>query len=830
MNFIPRDKGTRWTTFEQNRPRLMLLRISLPLLALFALLQYKTAIAQFECQHSKQSDLHGHLKGGGAAATWPMDIIHQRIALDLTQANTIAANCTVTATPREIGVDALQLHLLQLTVDSVTDSNGQMTFSHVGELLNIDLGNTIDPGDTITLTIHYRGTPGLDPSGFGGLYFSGSYTYNLGVAFSSIPHSYGRAWFPCVDNFTERNTYEFEVRTTAGNNAWCNGELVDDVEANGERMRTWRLDKLIPAYLAAIASAPYTSLHDQFTSINGNAITVSLVALPADTANMRASFANLPIAFSCFEDWFGAFYWNKVGYVLTPLGAMEHATSIHYPRSIVNGTLTREDIMAHELAHEWFGNVITCERPEEMYINEGFAEYLSYLFLERVYGRQRYMDLMRTNHRNMVVRAHITDEGWWALADVPQQWTYGEHSYNKAAAVIHSMRAYMGDENFSSGLTSFIQNNAFSAVNTAQLRDHLTQSSGVDMNDFFADWILQPGWASFEVDSFSNSVSGNLFPTTVHVQQKMRGPAAFYNNVPIQVSCIADDGQRWDAPTSATVGGEVSSFIVEPPFAPAQILLNSNGDLSLAITTDSTTIAQTGSITFGIADLRLTVNNFVEPFPIRVEEYWVAADEGTEENFAFVVSPDRWWRVIANIPEGTEIMGRIIYDGRNNSSGLDIGLMQNAAGVTFNEDSLVLLYRPDQRSLWSVYPDFSVNVVGNATDRSGRIEFNGLRQGEYTMGWRKSATGIGENTAIEKGWSLYPNPANDVLFVSWKGTGSKDGSLQLTDMQGRIAMEVPYTGDQTSVDLRSLSTGTYNLLHLPRKGPAQTVDRVVLAR
>lgn len=98
------------------------------------------------------------------------------------------------------------------------------------------------------------------------------------------------------------------------------------------------------------------------------------------------------------------------------------------------------------------------------------------------------------------------------------------------------------------------------------------------------------------------------------------------------------------------------------------------------------------------------------------------------------------------------------------------------------------------------------------------------------MGWRKSATGIGENTAIEKGWSLYPNPANDVLFVSWKGTGSKDGSLQLTDMQGRIAMEVPYTGDQTSVDLRSLSTGTYNVLHLPRKGPAQTVDRVVLAR
>ncbi len=719
-------------------------------------------------------------------------------------------------------------------MDSITDGNGQVTFSHVGELLNIELGSAIDPGDTITLTIHYRGTPGLDPSGFGGLYFSGAYTYNLGVAFTSIPHSYGRAWFPCVDNFTERNTYEFEVRTTSPNNAWCNGELVDDVEANGERTRTWRLDKPIPAYLAAIASAPYTTMQDLFTSINGSEVPVALVALPADTSNMRASFTNLPIAFSCYEDWFGAFYWNKVGYVLTPLGAMEHTTSIHYPRSIVNGTLTREDVMAHELAHEWFGNVITCERPEEMYINEGFAEYLSYLFLERVYGRQRYMSLMRTNHRNMLLRAHITDEGWWALADVPQEWTYGEHygehSYNKAAAVIHSMRAYMGDENFSNGLTSFIESHAFSSVNTAQLRDHLTQSTGVDMNDFFTDWILQPGWASFEVDSFNTSVSGNLFPTIVHVQQKMRGPAAFYNNVPIQVSCIAADGLRWDAPSTATVGGEVSSFIVEPPFAPAQILLNTDGDLSLAITTDSTTISQSGSTTFNIADLRLTVNSFVEPFQARVEEYWVAADEGSEENFAFVVSPDRWWRVIADIPEGTEIMGRIIYDGRNNSSGMDIGLMQNLSGLIFNEDSLVLLYRPDQRSLWSVYPDFSVNVVGNPTDRSGRIEFNGLRQGEYTMGWRKSATGIGENIASENGWNLYPNPANDVLQVSWKGKGSKEGSLRLIDMQGRIAMEVPCTGNLTSVDVRSLAEGTYHVLHFPRKGPVKTVDRIVLVR
>lgn len=808
----------------------MLLRPSIPLFLLF-LFAIAPSAAQDNCQHSKNHQGHGQTKGGGALALWPMDIVHQRIEVDLTQGNTLVASCTVTATPREAGLSNLQLHLLQLTVDSVTDATGQLAFTHAAELLDIDLGAIVPEGDTITLAIHYRGSPATDPSGFGGFYFAGVYTYNLGVAFTSIPHSYGRAWFPCVDNFTERNTYEFEVRTAADRNAWCNGELVDELVEGGDLVRHWRLDNTIPAYLAALSSAPYTSLQDSYTSISGAEVPVVLAALPADTANLRASFANLPIAFSCFEDWFGAYRWNKVGYVLTPLGAMEHATSIHYPRSIANGNLNREDVMAHELGHEWFGNVVTCERAEEMYINEGFAEYLSYLFMECVYGRGRYMQLMRSNHKNMVLRAHLQDQGWWALADVPQTWTYGEHSYNKAAAVIHSMRTYLGDQNFRTGLTSFIEENAFQAVNSIQLRDHLTQSTGVDMSDYFADWIFQPGWAAFEVDSFSTSGAGPSYPTTVFVQQKMRGPAQPYNNVPIRVTCLDAQGQRWDAPAPVFVGGELSSITVEPPFEPAYIVLNADGDLSLAITTDTATITQTGTTTFSIADLRITVNSLPAPFPIRVEEYWVAADEGTEEGFAFVVSPDRWWRVTGPFPEGTDISGRIQYDGRPITAGsLDIGLMQDADGVTFREDSLVLLYRPDQASLWRVHPDFTVNVVNNPNDRLGRIDFNGLWEGEYAMGWRKSSVGVDELTGSARSWAIHPNPANTFVHVQWKGEGTATGTLQLLDQRGRLALEMPCTGNASTLDLRNLPAGSYVLRHNPVQGKPITVDRVIVVR
>jgi hypothetical protein len=789
------------------------------------------ASAQDNCKHSKQNTTSAQVKGGGVAELWPVDILHQRITLDLTLGNTIAGSCEITAAPRSPGLTTIPLHLLALEVDSISSQNGLLAFDHTAEDLVIDWGSEIDLSDTVSFTVHYQGTPATDASGFGGMYLTSQYLYNLGVAFTSIPHSYGRAWFPCVDNFTERNTYEFIVRTDAGRNAWCNGELLSEQVDGTTLIRHWSMDRTIPAYLASVSAATYTTLRDTFPSISGDQVPVVLAAVPGDTTALRNSFANLPTSFSCFENWFGPYRWNKVGYVLTPLGAMEHATSIHYPRSIVNGNLQYEDVMAHELGHEWFGNVVTCDRAEEMYINEGFAEYLSYLFLECTYGPERYKSTLRANHRKMVHRAHLIDQGWWALADVPQQWTYGEHSYNKAAGVIHSMRHYLGDENFRSGLSSFIDAYAFQPVNSIQLRDHLSQTTGVDMSDFFTDWIFQPGWAAFEVDSFSTTQDGAVFTTTVHVQQKMRGPALPYNNVPMTVSFMNNEGGLWQAPAPFMLGGNSTEFIVAAPFAPAAVLLNADERMSLGITYDRDTLTQTGSISYTSTDIRLTVNSLPGPMPIHIEEYWVAADPQAEENFAFVVSPDRWWRITGAIPEEASISGRIQYDGRTTQAGsLDLELMQDAAGIAFREDSLVLLYRPDQHSMWSPHPDFTVNIVGNATDKMGRIDFNGVRVGEYTLGWRKSAVGLADAIEKDHAWTILPNPTSDRLDVQWKGNDPVNGTLQLWDQRGRLALEAPVRAALTTLDVSTLPMGTYVLRHIPLQGMANLVDRVVIVR
>jgi hypothetical protein len=768
-----------------------------------------------------------HAKGGGGPQPWPMDLLHQRIEIDLTLGNDIIGACMITAVPRIDGQTSFPLHLEALSVDSVIGPEGPMVFTHEGILLDIQLPQPLNTTDTITITVHYHGDPITDPSGFGGFYSGGTYTYNLGVAFQSVPHSYGRVWFPCVDDFIERNTYEFIVRTPVGFNAWCNGALIDEQTLqDGTLLRHWRLDETIPAYLAAVASADYTVVRDTFPSIAGTLVPVDLVARPADTTGMKSSFANLRQAFDRFEEWFGPYRWNRVGYVLTTQGAMEHATSIHYPRSIAGGNLQYENVMAHELAHHWFGDLVTCDRAEEMYINEGFSEYLSYLFLEAVYGTERYRSTVRRNHRAMVHRAHLDDEGWWALSEVPQEWTYGEHSYNKGADVLHSLRGYLGDERFIVGLTSFLDTYAFQPVNSVMLRDHLTQATGMDMTHFFNDWIMQPGWAAFEVDSFTvGAPSGGTWPTTVHVEQKQRGPTAPYTNVPITVSCMATDGTWWHSPEPVMVGGVHSTITVAPPFAPVAVVLNADERLSLAITADTDTLISGTIISYSSSDLRLQTGDLDAPLPVLLQEYWVAADPWTDEPFAYRVSPDRYWRITAAIPDGAPISGRIMYNGQPTLSGsLDVGLMEDANGLAFHEDSLVLLYRPDGRWPWSRHHDFTVNTLGSATNKNGRIDFNGVRAGEYTLAWRTSAVGIGE-AALPTNWTIGPNPAK--AHVTITTDASFTGTIELIDAAGRSAMTWTMQGRTAMVPLHTLKAGVYRLRATSAKESAMIGSVVV---
>jgi aminopeptidase N len=783
------------------------------------------AIAQSNCQDMKRHRPTPHAKSNNRELA-PIDLLHQRITLDLTLGASIKGNCAITAVPRTDGLTNIALDLEALTVDSVVMNGVALAFTHPAKVLDIQLPAAAGTSDTLDLTVYYGGTPVVDGSGWGGFYTPGSIIYNMGVGFESIPHSMGRAWFPCLDDFTERSTYEFFIKTAGGKKAWCNGALMGRTQLNGDTLiNHWKLDETIPAYLASVVAANFAVARDTFPNVSGGNTPVEFIAFPIDTAGMKLSFTNLQAAFDHFETHFGPYRWNKVGYALTPIGAMEHATSIHYQRDLATGSLQYESTMAHELAHHWFGDLITCDRAEEMYINEGFAEYLSYLFLEEVYGRDRYMREVRQNHRAMVQRAHQLDEGWWALSEMPQEWTYGEHTYNKGADVLHTLRSYMGDEAFSTGLTSFMNTYAFQPVNTTMLRDHLTSAIGMDMTDYFADWIQQPGWAAFEIDAQSFTPGDDGWIVQLAIGQKQRGPAQPYNNVPITVAIVGTVATNVFRDT-VRVGGTSTDLSFTIPFEPAWVWLNDDDRLSLATTGVTDTTSTTAWMVSDLANFEIHPQAG-DTAVVRMEQYWVAADEGTyEEPYAYVISPDRYWRITGNWGDAQRFSARVTYDGRSAAqNNLDVQLMRDTLGATFNEDSLVMLHRPRPDAPWRLW-SADVEPFGSTTDKYGRMDLDSLAAGEYALAWRTSAVGIEESMQDVK-WTFGPNPATDVIDVRTDGR-SLTGTMLLLDSSGRLVGTTAMKGRNITLPTTGLNAGAYALSFSDGKAPAVFIGNVIV--
>ncbi|MCO5274654.1 MAG: M1 family metallopeptidase [Flavobacteriales bacterium] len=718
---------------------------------------------------------------GSASRSDSINVLHTRIELDLsnTAAGLIHGDATLTFAPRVQGITHLPVDLM-LPVDSVVMNGLHLPYSQAGEVLLIDLQSIFGPEDTLAVTISYGGDPVTDPSGFGGFYTLPSYQYDLGVAFDAVPHSFGRAWFPCFDNFVERSSFDFIVRTTNGRSVFASGALQQITEMDdGGRITHWRLEEPVPSYLASVAAGNYAAIHDTFPSLSGADVPVILAALPGDTAQMRASFFHLKDAFDSFEQWFGPYRWNRVGYVLTSAGAMEHATNICYPDFAADGTLANEDLIAHELSHHWFGNLITCATAEEMYINEGFADFCAMLFIEGLYGEGPYKARVRANHRRVVSSAHLRDAGWYALAAVPQNATYGETTYKKGADVARTLRAVMGDSLFSTAMKRLFANNGFSAMGTHALRDSLGEAAGMDLTDFFNNWILQPGGAAFMVDSFSTG--GDPLQTQVFIRQKTRGGAALFHDVPVSVTCIGSDGQQHRE--LAILDGEQSIATVSTPFLPVAVRLNDDDRLALATTWDTLTVTTTGQKNFSNTDLVLHTSAISAPAHLRVEELWVPADPAE----GFQVSPDRWWRIENNAPPGTEMTLRFTVDGRPGMiNSFDQGLVQSVGGVVFHEDSLVVLYRPAPGFAWQAKPS-TVNSVGSATDGNARVDISGVAPGDYVVAWRTLPMSLTEVGTNPQGWTYFPDPASDRVTVVAPDDQRVNGAkLVVRDMGGRV--------------------------------------------
>lgn len=754
-----------------------------------------------------------------------MDILHISINLNISDFidKSINGHTELTIHPKMNNIDHLSFDLLELNIDSILVNQVKHSFSYNDTLIQLPLQSVFQKTDTFTVTIWYQGQPGLDPTGWGGFYFTGNYAFNLGVGFGADPHNYGRAWFPCLDNFTERSTYSFHITTRAMHRAMCNGTLMDSTLLPGSKIEWyWEMHDPIASYLASVTISDYTTVNWTYNGLEGT-VPIVLAARPSDTNNIKQSFSNLPKALEIFEKSYGAHSFERVGFCFVPFngGAMEHATNITYPLFGANGTKNFETLMAHELSHHWWGDLMTCKTAEDMWLNEGWASYSEYLFLEFVYGKDRYRDGIRGNHNEVLHKAHIDDEEYLPLSGVPHAHTYGSHSYDKGADVAHTMRGYLNDTVFFDCITAFLDSFSFENADSHDFKDFMSGCAGPLMDGFFDGWVLQEGFPHFSIDSFKTIPLGNEFLIDVYIRQRLYEAPNYYSDIPLEIIAMDNSGNR--AETSFIMDGRCGIYRLKLDFEPEFVALDMNERISDAIS-DDWQVFKGENFTIQL-DAFFTLNYVKVPdgdsLLIRVEHNWVAPDPFKQPVSGLHLSNRRYWKVDGLIPDQSIINANIKYNGSTTNAGyLDNFLISNV------EDSLILLYRERPGEEWAEFPNYILNTLGSNTNKSGIIDIIGLEKGEYTLAIYDASRsdsiisdipnqcvrinpGVGiSEPHIPRQLTIIPNPANEEIRFDFDHPHSVQ--IEILDFNGKVVMVKPSNQSFSElININRLQGGIY---------------------
>ena len=755
-----------------------------------------------------------------------IDILKTDLAIDVSNfaAKVMYARADITFASKVSGISYIKLDLLRLTVDSVKSGNASLSYSYNDSLVSINLQPSLQTNESRTISVFYHGKPIRMPGDFGGFYWDSLYAFNIGVSFLAEPHNYGKAWFPCFDNFKERCTFHFAVTTDPPLMAMCNGRQ-DSVTTNTNGTKTWywTMPDPIPSYLASMSVSDYVVLTDSYNSLKGP-LPIMLAARAADTINLKKSFIHLKKALSIFENRFGPYEFYRVGYCLVPFnaGAMEHTTNISYMLGLVNGNTAFENVMAHELSHHWFGDLVTCDDQSEMWLNEGWGKYCEEIFYEGMYGGDNYKTNVRDNHEDVIRTAHVIDSAYRPLSGIPSSYTYSVSSiYEKGADRVHTLRGYMGDSLFFHCMKDFLQEYKFKDVNSYKLRDYLVSCSGLkNINDFFTDWIFDGGFPDFSIEHtrITNTATGADVALSIH--QRSDHTSHLFHHVPLEVAFFDQAGNK--TIMTANVSGECTLYTTSLSFYPAYIALDFDEKLNDAVTDQWYKMAGTDHLyDFGVAKMSINLIQSSDTSLVRVEHHWVAPDASRNTIPGLHLSDYRYWTVDGLWSFDFRASATLYYNGSRSSQ----GYLDNTF-ITNSEDSLVLMYRPDAESIWQIDTSAAIKTGINLRDRTGTIKVNNLQKGQYALAiYDANKVDLSRSLSVcapmsvvaqgsdTMGFRAYPNPvSNDELNIETLGSGEYTRCIMI-DMIGETVMDRPLRDGQTKfmVYMNGLHRGTYRI-------------------
>jgi aminopeptidase N len=430
--------------------------------------------------------------GGPTPPHAGLDVLHYTFDLALSDTtDRIEGVATVRLRATTDTLSAVRLDLIGpsgatgMTVASVTEEGAAVEAAQARDHVRITPATPLASGTERTYVIRYSGIPA------DGLII-GTNQHGDRTFFGDNWPNRARHWLPVVDHPLDKATVAWEVTAPARYRIVANGALVSDSTAGGRRTTRWRTDVPLPTKVAVVGVAPFVV--DTVATVDG--VPVQSWVYPQDRAAGFRDLGQAPPILRFFEEKLGPYSYAKLANVqsTTRYGGMENASSIFYSEKAVADGEDSTPLLAHEIAHQWFGNVATEADWPHLWLSEGFATYLTGLYLEHARGPevlQRYTNAARRSALRFS-RQNPTEP----LVDT----TYSDpnellttNPYRKGAWVLHMLRYEVGTDTFWDGLRTHYERFRNGNATTEDFRQVMEDVSGKDLQAFFAQWTRRAG-------------------------------------------------------------------------------------------------------------------------------------------------------------------------------------------------------------------------------------------------------------------------------------------------------------------------------------------------
>jgi aminopeptidase N len=548
---------------------------------IFLVLLGATLALPVSAQQSAPTNLNlERLANGAYSRSHDYDLVHQRISVRDFNWDSLSFEGSVVTTlvSRRAGLDSVVLDAgTLLGVHRIVASSGvAVPYGRHGDTLVLHLPTAAGFGDTVRFTIDYAG----QVTNGAGLTFIGERPNTPRQIWSQGEDHNNHEWFPTYDFPNDKMTWEVEATVPKGFVAISNGALVHDVRAgSGARTMHWKQDRPSATYLVSLIVAPLAKLHDSW-----HGVPVDYYVYHADSALARAVFHVTPDMIDTYSQLTGVPYpWAKYAQTTVAdfFGGMENVSATTLVDWLPDANAYQDRpwyqyiLIPHELAHQWFGDYVTTENWANMWLNEGFAEFMPGQYWGRKLGPHAEQDYYADEYRQFM--------GIETRRPMPLASLGSNNIYPKGALVLEMLKQYLGADRFWAGVHRYLTAHAFGNATSDDLRQAMLDATGQNLDWFWREWVYSAGYPSFTVTAQYDAMAHRVTMVALQTQRDSLAadstgmryviPDAFRMPVVVRVGT-----SRGDIVHRAWLEHRADTIVVDSVMAPPTMVVFDDGN------------------------------------------------------------------------------------------------------------------------------------------------------------------------------------------------------------------------------------------------------------